>query len=342
MRRIRATGWLICWLCGLWMHGLQGQPPFRMVQEHRQMGTTFRIVLYSSDSLRAAAAMQAAFARVDTLNAILSDYLPGSELNRLCAQAGSGAWTPVSRDLWRVLRASQDIARRSDGAFDLSIGPLSRLWRRGIRRQELPDSQQIAAAKQLVDYRQIRLRRGRQAQLGLPGMQLDPGGIGQGYAADEAWKVLRNAGFAASLVDAGGDIYAGAPPPGRAGWEVEVSVLDSSGALRTRSLLIRHCGITTSGDTYRYVEYQGRRYSHIIDPRSGLGAERQRKATVLAPDCTRADVLATTLCVLGPEEGFRVLDRMLRRGPRAAALIESDGTRLRQYGWRSFPGSGSD
>ncbi|MDX2285701.1 MAG: FAD:protein FMN transferase [Bacteroidia bacterium] len=330
------------WLCGLCMHGLQSQPLSRMVWEHRQMGTTFRIVLYSDDSLRAAAAVQAAFARVDTLNAILSDYLPGSELNRLCAQAGSGSWTPVSRDLWRVLRASQEIAARSGGAFDLSIGPLSRLWRRGIRRQELPDSQQIEAARQLVDYRQIRLRRGRQAQLGLPGMQLDPGGIGQGYAADEAWKVLRKAGYAASLVDAGGDIFAGAPPPGRPGWEVEVTALDSLGQPWQRSLFVRNCGITTSGDTYRYVEYQGRRYSHIIDPRSGLGAERQRKATVLAPDCTRADVLATTLCILGPESGFRVLDRMLRRGPRAATLIETDGPRLRQYSWRSFPASGSE
>ena len=266
----------------------------RFEYTHPQMGTVFRVAFYAKDSAAAEAAITVLFARVDTLNAVLSDYLPESETNRLCARAGTGEKVRVSADLWHILRQSDRYSRQTDGAFDVTIGNLSRLWRRARHLKTLPDTARVIAAQQLTDYRNIRYyRRGHRVQLLKKGIQLDFGGIAQGYAADECLRLLRTFGIYRALADAGGDIALGDPPPDAAGWRVEIPTIDSSKTV----LSLSNCGITTSGAQYRYLEANGLRYSHIIDPRTGWGLTHRVLVTVQAPSGIEADAWATALSV---------------------------------------------
>lgn len=259
------------------------------------MGTVFRLVFYAkSDSASAAAVAKEVFDMVDSLNACMSDYLPESELNRLCATAGTGRYVPVSDDLWQILTISERYSRQTEGAFDVSIGPLTRLWRKARNLKEMPDSARVLAEHAKVGYHNIRLGKNKTVLLAQTGMKLDLGGIAQGFAADRCLKVLRRHGINKALADAGGDIALGDPPPGEKGWIIEVPSANGA-AFR----ILSNCGITTSGASYRYVELNGKRYSHIIDPRSGWPLEHRVLATVQAPNATEADAWATALSVLG-------------------------------------------
>lgn len=304
--------------------GLPAQPLQRYEYEHPQMGTLFRLTFYAGSEGQAAAAAAAAFGRIDTLNAHLSDYLPESELSRLSAQAGSGRAVPVSEDLWTVLTAAQEVAAASEGAFDISIGPLSRLWRRAFRRQTFPEAARLAEARRAVGYRWIELLPDqRHVRLQQPDMRLDAGGIAKGYAVDEAMATLQRYGIDRALVDGGGDLLASGAPPGEPGWRILLKTAGKEGALRDSVVLLRDGALATSGDTYRYLEWEGRRYSHIVDPRSGLGVDHRTLVSVQCPSCTLADALASALSVIGPDREWRAL---LRRYPgcRARLLVPDD------------------
>lgn len=259
--------------------------------ESPHMGTLFRIVLYASDSLAARQAVDAAFARVDSLNAHLSDYLPESELNRLSDTAGQDTFVSVSNDLWTVLLRAQEVSQATDGAFDVTVGQLTRMWRRAIRRNTLPDSVELAVARATVGYQSMDLdQRTQCVRLQLAGTRLDLGGIAKGYAADAALSVLRAHGFDRALVDAGGDIVAGAPPPGRDGWRVDLP--------GGRSTELANGAVAVSGDEFKYVEAGGVRYSHILDPQTGYGTTHVPVVEYFAPDAMTADAHASALLVL--------------------------------------------
>lgn len=281
------------------------------------MGVPFKIILYAADEAAAKGAFEAAFARIAALDRILSDYDPQSELSRLSRTAGSGRKTPLSGDLWNVLARAQALARQTDGAFDVTVGPYVRLWRRARRQKQLPDDERLAQARNAVGYNWLRLdANDRSAQLVRGDMRLDLGGIAMGYAVDEALAVLGQRGITRALVDASGDIAVGDPPPGKSGWTIGVVPLAADG---TPSVTIKlaHAAVTTSGDAFQHVEIDGRRYSHIVDPRTGLGLSDQSGVTVIAPDCITADSLATATSVLGPQAGLQLIEGT----PGAAALI---------------------
>jgi thiamine biosynthesis lipoprotein len=301
------------------------------------MGTEFRIVLYAADEARARAASQAAFARIDELERVLSDYDPESEASRLARAAPVGVAVDVSPDLYAVLARAAAVSRASDGAFDVTVGPLVRLWRRAGRQAELPSPERLAEAARAVGYAHLTLSDGRVA-LGVPGMRLDFGGIGKGYALDAALAALEARGVTRALVDGGGDVRVGAAPPGRAGWRVEVRALDVSGAPLV--LELAHAALATSGDTERYVELAGLRYSHIVDPATGLGLTRRAAASVVAADGATADAWASAACVGGgaralgwaAAQDFEVRTEERAPGPAGdrTRVIESPGfSRLR-------------
>jgi len=281
---------------------------------HPQMGTVFRLVMYAESELQANKAAAQAFTAVDSMNACMSDYLPDSELSLLCNTAGSGRSIRVSKDLWRILKLSVDFSRQTDGAFDVTIGPLTRLWRRARNLKELPDSSRVLEASALVGFQNLVFKKGKQIELKKAGMRLDLGGIAQGYAADRCLEILRKNGIQRALADAGGDIALGAPPPGEAGWVIEIpspiEAVTSSHRLNTNrtptTLRLANCGITTSGATFRYLEINGKRYSHIIDPQNGWGLTHHILVTVQAPNATQADAWATAISVLG-ESGWQRL-----------------------------------
>jgi thiamine biosynthesis lipoprotein len=282
-----------------------------------QMGMPFQITLYATSEAAAQKASQAAFERIAALNAIMSDYDPQSELSRLSDTAGSGRAVAVSEPLWQVLTQSQNLAARSDGAFDITVGPLVRLWRRARRMKELPDAHRLADARAAVGYKSLRLNEeGRTAELLKPGMRLDLGGIAAGFAVDQALAILKKHGVASAMIDASGDIGVSEPPPGASGWRIGIAPLDAT-APPSRYLLLKNTAVTTSGGAFQFVEIAGERYSHIVDPRTGLGLTHRSSVTVVAGDCITADSLATAACVLGPKHGMDLVERT----PGAAALF---------------------
>ncbi|MGA0559349.1 FAD:protein FMN transferase [Larkinella sp. VNQ87] len=302
------------------------QPLQRYTFERGLFGTEFRQIFYAPNDSVAAQVRRAVDARMDSLNGVMSDYLDGSEINRLSATAGSGPWVEVSPYLYDVLRRAVLIARQSDGLFDPTIGPLSQLWRRAVRRSIFPTKAELRKAHRLVDYRYIALDSvHRRVRLKKPGMRLDVGGIGQGYAIDEGMKLLHELGIRSALLDIGGDILVSDPPPGERGWRI----LTGANA-DTATLLLQHAGITTSGATHRYLDHNGKRYSHLLNPRTGLGLLHHAQTTVLAPDGTWADALTKVFSVAG----IRKSKRLIRRFPGVTVWLteERDG---RLHSWQS-------
>ena len=292
------------------------------------MGTRFKIVVYAASAKAASLASSAAFERIARLDATMSDYSATSELMLLCKQE-PGKTVAVSDDLFRVLAKSQELARRSNGAFDITVGPLVRLWRRARRTGELPDRQRLLEALESTGHRGLYLDpEAHTVRLDKKGMLLDLGGIAKGYAADEAMVVLKRHGLDRSLVAAGGDIAVGAPPPGKDGWVVGIAELDSVDAPPSQCLLLHDSAVSTSGDANQNVEIGGVRYSHIVDPRSGVALTGRSSVTVVAPDCATSDGLATAVSVLGPEEGMRLVDST---SGAAALFVRAEGKGTRSY-----------
>lgn len=277
--------------------------PLRRFEASRsKMGTSFRVVLYASSAELAEEAIDAAYARVDQLNAALSDYEADSELSRLSAASDAGAveGLHVSEELATVLAAARHWAEVTDGAFDPTLGPLVRLWRRSARQGELPSEERLEQARGAVGWRALEVDRERLlVSLREREMRLDLGGIAKGYTLDECVRVLAEHGCGRALVDGGGDVVVGDAPPGEQGWRVAVRPFGPDGEPLVLELV--HAAVATSGDAYRYVEIDGLRYSHVLDPATGLGLVRRVAATVVARDGMTADALATAACVMGSE-----------------------------------------
>lgn len=265
------------------------------------MGSPFHLIFYATDSTTANELATEAFQLVDSLNAIFSDYIDSSELNRLSKTAGSGKAIPVSLPLYNILLQSKNAAQRSQGAFDITIGPLSKLWRTARKSKQFPPASEVQQAKKRVGIRHLLIDTAtKTVKLLLPDMQLDLGGIAKGYVAQQVVNYLKEKGIAAALADAGGDVACSNPPPGKKGWTIGVNVPEKEADLLAQTLQISNEAIATSGDVYQYTEHNGKRYSHIIDPGTGYGVTHQRNVTVLAKDGATADWLATACSILPP------------------------------------------
>jgi thiamine biosynthesis lipoprotein len=290
------------------------------------MGVPFRIVLYAKDRPTADRAQAAAFKRVEELNAIMSDYEMDSELSRLSRSSGKGRAVPVSPDLWKVLEHAQDVSARSDGAFDVTVGPYVLLWRKARREGRLPDPARLAEAGRSVGYQHVRLNKAAQSvELLVPGMRLDLGGIAKGYAIDAALEALQHDGVVRALVSGGGDMAVSGPPPGKSGWRIELAPLDATNAPPARHVLLARAGLATSGDLFQRLEIEGKRYSHIVDPRTGIGLTDHSLVTVIAPNCFTADGLTKVASVLGPDRGLKIIEE--NRGA-SARVVRKPGDQV--------------
>lgn len=267
------------------------------------MGVHARIVLHAESEASARDAAAAAFDRLAQLDAMMSDYRADSELNRL-GRSGINQPVSLSDDLFPVLAVAREIAVATDGAFDPTIGPLVRLWREARTSRTLPDPNAIIDARSRVGIIHLDLNAvDRTATLRREGMQLDLGGIAKGYAAQAAVDLLRAGGHARCLVALAGDIVAGDPPPGASGWVVAI---ESSLPVHApgHRLLLANAAASTSGTSMQFIEIDGVRYAHLIDPRTGLGLTKSVAVTVIAPRGEYADALASAACILGPH-GFQ-------------------------------------
>lgn len=303
---------LIVLLAGLAVPPAPALNRFEAVEPH--MGTLVRITVYTPDEASARRAFGTAFDRIRELDAILSDYRPDGELYRVSRDASERPM-PVSDDLFAVLAASQELARATDGAFDVTQGPVVRLWREARASRRLPDHAALEDARRRSGFRKLVLdARDRTVTLREPGMSLDLGGIGKGYAASEALEALSRLGVDHALVAVSGDLAFSGAPPGRAGWRVRLPPATPD---IPEVIELTHAAVSTSGPAAQHLEIDGRMYSHIIDPSSALGLEEDVSVTVMARHGIDADSLATAVSVLGSERGLRLVESR----PDAAALI---------------------
>ncbi len=297
------------------------------------MGTLFRITLYAPDAATAQRAFRAAFDRVHALDEILSDYNAQSELMQVCATAHQKPM-PVSDDLYRVLAASQKLAEDTNGAFDVTLAPVIRLWREARKQKALPDPAALAQARASCGYHNLVLDSAKRTVfLKSNDMLLDLGGIAKGYAADTALEVLHSHGITRTLVAASGDLAIGDAPPGKTGWRVGIDAADSTDADFTRVLILRNAAVSTSGDSQQFLEVGGVRYSHIIDPHTGMALTSRIVVTVVGARGIDTDGLATAVSVQGAARGMDFIEQHTG----AAALIVQNGRGIESVKFRKLP-----
>ena len=295
----------------------------RFEYEEPHMGTKFRLVLYAPNKDIGDKAAKAAFTRVAELNKIMSDYVPDSELMLLCKKSETKLAGPimVSDEFFFVLMKAQEVSELSDGAFDVTIGPVVRLWRQSRKERQLPDADVLESALKRVGYKKLELdAKQKTVELQVPGMLLDLGGIAKGYAADEALRVIGTFGITSALVAASGDIAVSKAPPGRDGWRIDIAPLP--GATAKRQVVLVDAAVSTSGDAEQFVEIGGVRYSHIVDPRTGIGLTGRRSVTVIARRGIEADSLTKMASILPAAKAVEKIESI--EGAATLIVVKTD------------------
>ncbi len=287
-------------------HVLQGgttKVPFEFIRV--RMGTTVRLLIHADGAKKAESAAVAAFDRISSLENILSDYNSASEA-RMLEHAAVGTPVNVSSDLVRAMARARELSAMTLGAFDVTCGPLTRLWRDAFRVGAPPSQADIELAVGRVGWSFVGVdERRSQLTFEWPGMALDFGAIGKGLAADAALEVLANLDCPHSLVDVGGDLAVGLAPPGTEGWVVGIA-FDTGEA--QEKVVVSQCGLATSGSAEQHLDHLGVRYSHILDPRTGNALTRTYAVTVQAVDAATADAIASAASVLGPVIGPQLVE----------------------------------
>lgn len=295
--------------------------------EEPHMGTLISVTMYASNAYLANAAAEAAFRKFASLEKIMTSYDTNSELMQLCREP-VGQPTHVSPELFEIIQESVRVAKETDGAFDITVAPFINAWRTTRKTKLLPTPKQIAEMRKSIGYDKLRLdARAQTVTLLAPNMELDLGGIGKGFAADKALGVMRKMGINRALVAASGDIAIGDAPPGKPGWRIGIQALDGAPDELARTVLLHNAGVSTSGDTEQNVEIGGVRYSHIIDPKTGLGMTNHIQTTIIGPNSTITDGLDTPTAILGLQRGMALIDSQ----PKLAALIVTSDSQGKHY-----------
>ncbi|MGJ8725074.1 MAG: FAD:protein FMN transferase [Roseibacillus sp.] len=290
-------------MAGIWFYLEQKknyleEPPVIVLDRYQAqkslMGTMASVTVYADSAENADDAIAAAFIRGEEINQIASDYLPDSELTRFNA-AEAGKWLPASEDLLTMVAYGLELADLTNGSYDPTLGSMTHLWRETKEAKKLPSTETLDLARELsgwelveVDLKTEKIRKFKD------GIRLDLGGLAKGYAADQMLEVLKSKGMPSALILVGGDVRCGQAPPKKAGWSVGLQ--DFKNEL-SATMLVSDCAISTSGDLQQFVDIEGRRYSHIIDPSTGLGTTDSLLATVVAQNGLMSDPLATAACV---------------------------------------------
>lgn len=274
------------------------------------LGTIVSVTVGVHDRNTASAHLAAAFDRVAELEKALSAQDEKAELARINRSAG-GEPVKVSEDLFRAVAAGVGWHNRSRGCFDIAAGPLIRLWQSCGRENRLPAAEELARARSLCGANRVTLEKtGRRVRIPVSGMSLHLGGLGKGYCADAVAALLRARGVASALICMSGDIYALGKRPDGASWRVGVQDPrrpDDPSALIT-VLRLHDEAVSTSGNYQRYVTIGGKKYSHIVDPRTGRTAQDVPGVTVIGPDTLTTDILGTALSVMGTKDGLQFVE----------------------------------
>jgi thiamine biosynthesis lipoprotein len=299
---------------------------------HRAMGSEFSIELYAPNQETADQWMQLSFEEVDRIEALLSNYRPSSELSRISREAGSH---PVTTDpeTFAFLQTAFSWSRRSDGAFDMTVGPLMRAWGFFYDHGRIPAEAELLALKKQTGWSNVHLDASTRTVSFINGtpMELDPGGIGKGYAVDRIVGLLREQHVSAALISAGSStIYAiGAPPDspsGSRGWPINIADPAHPGS-KLSTVFLSDTSLSTSACTEKFFIKDGHRYCHILDPHTMHPVDNMLQTTVIAPSATDSDALTKPTFIMGPEASARLLESC----PDTKAVIVSGTTESPHY-----------
>jgi FAD:protein FMN transferase len=313
---------------------LSQQSPLVLFHDvHRAMGSEFSIDLYAPNQETADQLMQLSFEEVDRIEALLSNYRPSSELSRISREAGTHSVT-TDPETFNFLQIALSWSNRSNGAFDITVGPLMRAWGFFFNHGRIPSEEELLALKKETGWSNIHLDASNRtiSFINHSSMELDPGGIGKGYAVDRIAALLRQQHVYAALISAGSStIYAISAPPGSQGWPINIA--DPAHADRTLdTILLANTSLSTSACTEKFFIKDGHRYCHILDPHTMHPIDNMLQTTVIAPSATDSDALSTATFVMGQDASAR----LLRSCPQTEALIVSgtpDSPRYRTMRW---------
>lgn len=274
-----------------------------------KMGSSFNLIFYHTDSSEAISIAKQCFSIIDSLNNIFSDYTSKSEVGGLALQKIRRD-IKVSGELFEMIVLSKKAWKKSDKTFDITIGALTRLWRKANKEKKNPEETEIKKAKRSTGFENLIVNEKlKTISFTKPGMKLDFGGIVPGYAAQKVIDYLRSKNIHHALADASGDIVMSDAPPGKNGWSIGVNLPESENELWDKKLELKNCAVSTSGDVYRYTIHNGKKYSHIIDPVTGYGVTSQRNVTVIAKNGAVADWLATACSILPIEKALALAEK---------------------------------
>ena len=297
------------------------------------MGTMLAFQTFSDDQQKVERVFKDAQREIERLVDILSDYSSESETVLLSQKDKVGQWQSVSSELWEVLQVCDQWHRLTDGAFDASVGQLSILWRKARKSKTVPTQAEIDAALKQCGWQHVEFDKDKKrVKLKIAGLRLDFGAMGKGYIIDKAYEYLASHGLPCSLVRAGGDLRCGTAPPGKEGWPIEIGKLsDNEQPIR---FFLNSAAVSSSGDLYQYMEVNGVRRSHVLDPRTGIGVPGPRMVTVIAATSAQADAADTALCVL-PDDKAIAIAQSLGNIKVRIVTIEASGPKVRTT--PSFP-----
>ena len=288
------------------------------------MGTLVEITVIPGNEK----AIREAFEALRKVDALMSTYKEDSEISILNREGKA----QVSEETLEVIEDAIKFSNLTDGAFDITCRPLINLWKRAKKEEKVPTEMEIEEAISLVGYQRIILE-GNQIRLEKKGMQIDLGGIAKGYAVDKAIEALKKNGIKRALVNAGGDLYALGTD--RQGEKWQIGVQDPREEDKIIDIIkVKDKAVATSGDYRRYFTLEGKRFSHIVNPKTGLTVQDvPMSVTIIGPDATTTDALSTGVFVLGPEEGMKLIESL----PEVEGMIISEGMKkLTSQGWEKF------
>lgn len=282
--------------------------------ESIQMGMPFHLMIEgdSDDKESIELIAQKSFHEISRLNNIFSNYEYDSELSVLSRSSGSNQWVSVSSELWSIFDASHKLYDSSGQLFDITIGPASALWRKARREKQMPEERLLHMVQNRVGHENILWdKENRRIQLKQKNMSLDLGGIAKGFALDRVHQLLNSAGYKVHLVRAGGDMVLGKAPSlnKNNGWVVTLFPEQDIPAklVPFRKVVLSDCAVGTSGDIFQFVEIDGVRYSHIINPKTCIGLTESRRTVVITQTGIKADSYATTACLMGGTKAIKWL-----------------------------------
>jgi thiamine biosynthesis lipoprotein len=281
------------------------------------MGTFAHIIAVADNKAVANTSIEAAFERLRYVDETMSDYNPESELSQVNRDALAKS-VEINDHLFEVLSAAVEYSKKSGGAFDVTIGPVVDLWRRAGENKQKPTEEALAEAKSKVGYEKLVLDgENKTVKFAVEGMRLDLGAIAKGYAIDMAVEAMKKSGAIGGMVDVGGDIRCfGKPKAGNKCWLIGLQDPAAQGNLLLK-LEMLDTAMATSGDYQRFVLIEGQKFSHIFDPALSTSAEKLSSVTIIAPTAMQADILATTVSVIGKEKGLKLIEST----PDAEAII---------------------